>query len=619
MVLLDQDGMVAFANRHALALVEGPGAPLPTCGNPVLQAAVNALVEGGVAFEGVESVWPMARGATAHIVASGTVVRDGAAAAAVVTLVDVTPVRSSEAVLALGARVDAAEASLRNDAVAGLDALALLESALHTCADALAATVATAFVAVGTDSEPFVRCAAWPAAPLLDELDPSAWPALARGQVASAPPDALLPGLHALLLPVRGAATGALMLARKEPWDAAERAAGARLAALFSTLWAWADAEARFQRTVADLDDCLFTLGHTLEGRRVYSFVTPQVEALTGLDPDALLAGDADWAAWVHPDDRQAFAAHDARLRAGHSSRVDVRLVLDSGDTVWVCERAAPSVDAAGRLTASGLLQDVTAQKEAEATLDQARRVAERAAATRMAFLRLMSHELRTPLGAIRGFADVLADEVAALAGAPPEAIEFAGTIREAADRALHLVSNLLDLSRLETGALDLAAVPVDLATVARAVATRYAGALAPGVALQVDLPDEAVVRADPGRTESVVDALVANAAAFTPTGSVTLRITRDASAVCLEVQDTGTGMAPDFAERLFEPFAQEDTRVARGHEGTGLSLAIAYRLVRQMGGTLCVQTALGAGTTFTVCLAAETRRPGEPPPPHCA
>ncbi|HEX8386643.1 MAG TPA: PAS domain-containing sensor histidine kinase, partial [Rubricoccaceae bacterium] len=310
--------------------------------------------------------------------------------------------------------------------------------------------------------------------------------------------------------------------------------------------------------------------------------------------------------ALVHPDDRAAFDAHDARLRGGDPSRVDVRLVLPEGETVWVGERATPSLDAAGRPVAGGLLTDVTAQKEAEATLDRARRVAERAADARMAFLRLMSHELRTPLGSIRGFAELLVDEVRDLAGAPPEVAEFAETIGESATRALRLVSDLLDLARLETGALDLARAPVDVVALVREAAGRVRTEVeARGLTLHVCADGPASALADAVRLDQVVAGLLANAAAFTSAGHVAVRVVESGGEVRVEVSDTGGGMDEVFLESLFEPFSQEDNRVNRDREGTGLGLAIARRLTEGMGGRLAVQSVKGEGSTFTVTLPA--------------
>ena len=618
-VLLGADGVVVFENAHVR---EASGdswagceaARLPAISGPV-RAALRALVRHGRPFQDVEAAVVRPDGTRRVLVVSGAPVRDADGAVLVVTLSDVTERREGEAARVLGRRVDAAEAALRQAALARPDALALLEAAVTHIAEALGATVAAAFV--GAD-DPLVRCAAAPlGAPFeIAELYVRDWPTVGAGQAETVSGDdagtdvgasALLEGLgarHALLLPVDGAAPGVVALGRGAAFSEAERLAGARLAALFSTLWAWTDAEARFQRTVADLDDALFTFCHRPDGRRDYAFVTPQAEAITGLDLDALLAGDADWADLVCPDDRAAFDAHDARLRAGEPSSVDVRLA--GTETVWIRERATPSLDAAGRPVAGGLLSDVTAQKEAEATLECARRVAERAADARMAFLRLMSHELRTPLGAIRGFAELLADEVAAVPGAPPEVAEFTATIGEAAARALRLVSDLLDLARLETDTLGLTPRPVDVAPLVRAAAARVAPDLAArGVALCVDARSPAVALADAARLEQVLAQLVGNATQFTARGSVTLSVEIDGGEVHVSVADTGAGMDPLFLETLFEPFAQEDTRVNRDREGTGLGLAIARRLAEAMGGRLAATSVHGAGSTFRLMLPA--------------
>ncbi len=512
----------------------------------------------------------------------------------------------------LAIRTDAAEAALRNVALSRPNALALLEDGVARIAEALGARVAIALVGEGLSSA-FVRCAVWPPSASVDmvEADVATVPSLTaqRPTVVSAGP--MLDALGApavLVLPVQGSVPGAFVLARSAAWTDGDLGAASRLSALFSTLWSWSEAEARFQRTIADLDDALFTFGHAASGRRSYAFVTPQAEALTGLDPDAILAGDADWADLVVPEDQAAFQAHEAQLRAGQASRIDVRLRLEGGDVVWISERATPSVDAAGQPVAGGLLTDVTAQKEAEAQLDRARRIAERAAQTRMSFLRVMSHELRTPLGAIRGFADLLVEETAGLAGVPPEVGEFSETIRDASARALRLVSDLLDLSRLETGALDLNHTSVDLGAVARAVAACYADGLAERrVACAVTVPaDPVLVQGDAARLEQIVDQLVSNAVRFTPSGTVTVRLERAGPQARLTVEDTGVGIADDVLDGVFEPFVQEDARVNRDYGGTGLGLAIASRLAAEMGGTLDAASVKGQGSAFTLSMPGQ-------------
>ena len=500
-------------------------------------------------------------------------------------------------------RVAAAKGALHALARSRPDLLSFLESAASEAAHALDGAVAVALVARPARGD-LVRCAVWPpgAAPALVAL------AAPPGAPADRPWDLAAPAAldalgcrRALALPVEGDVPAVVVVGRDRPWEPADRAAADRLTTLVGSLWGWAVAEDRFERTVADLDDALFTAAHDGAGRRRYAFVTPQVEALTGLDPDAVLAGDADWSALVHPDDRAAFAAHDAALRDGRPSAVDVRVRV-GGETAVLRERATPSVDASGQPVVGGVLTDVTAHAEAAAQVDRARRVAEHAAHTRMAFLRTMSHELRTPLGVIRGFAEVLAHEVAELDG-PPEIDEFTQTIGEAADRALRLVSDLLDLSRLETEALELRQAPVDLGPVLAAVADRYRpGAAERGVALHVEAAD-ATILGDPTRVEQVLDQLVSNAAKFTERGTVTVSAAARAGAVRVAVADTGVGMAGDVLDAVFEPFVQGDARVNRRFEGTGLGLAIARRLAEQMGGGLEATSAEGEGSTFTLTL----------------
>ncbi len=511
------------------------------------------------------------------------------------------------AALDLQLRVEQAEADLRSVALARPDPLVLLEAGVRQLSEALGGLPAIAYVA---GDGVLVRCATWPAGtpapvemPLADAFNtaqPTAVPPEAHGDLL-----AVLGTDAALRVPFEGAAQGIFVVAGGA--DAVMRASAARLAALFSTLWAWTEAEARFQRTVADLEDALFTFAYDEDGERRYAFVTPQIEAMAGVAPRLLVDDEVSWEAIVDDADAESFASHDERLRAGEPSRLDYRLRLADGSVRWVSERATPNLDAAGRFAVGGILSDVTERKDAETTLVRARRVAERAASTRMAFLRTMSHELRTPLGAIRGFAEMLEEEVLALDGAPPEIPEFARTIAEATERALRLVSNLLDLSRLETDAITLASQTLDLDALVAGVALRHAPeAEAKGLSFTlVRASGEAVIKGDPSRLEQVVDGLLANAIKFTTSGGVTVRVRMDAEEVRLEVADTGVGIGEEFVDGLFEPFAQEDHRVNRTFQGSGLGLAIASGLVRAMGGRIDVVSEQGTGSTFTVALPA--------------
>jgi signal transduction histidine kinase len=184
---------------------------------------------------------------------------------------------------------------------------------------------------------------------------------------------------------------------------------------------------------------------------------------------------------------------------------------------------------------------------------------------------------------------------------------EFAGIIAENTGRALHLVHNLFDLSRLETGTLDLRRVPVALHPAVERVLLRHrAKAEAKGLALRFAPADgDPVVLADPDRVEEVVAHLVSNAVKFTPAGGVTLTTAVEGGAVRLAVEDTGIGIADAYLDRLFEPFTQEDYRLNRAYDGSGLGLAIAKRLLDGMGGAIRVESVKGEGSRFVVTFEA--------------
>ncbi|MGQ9365389.1 ATP-binding protein [Azospirillum sp. ST 5-10] len=253
--------------------------------------------------------------------------------------------------------------------------------------------------------------------------------------------------------------------------------------------------------------------------------------------------------------------------------------------------------------------RDMTETRRIEADLENARRAAEQANAAKSVFLANMSHELRTPLTGVIGMADLIADT--ALDAQQRDCID---TLRTSARTLLAVLNDLLDLSKIDAGRLDLETVDLDLADVVRSVARLFRPmAEGRGVALSLDLPagDAAgtVVKGDPTRLQQVLFNLVSNAVKFTEAGEVRLEleVTPGAGAgpsVRLAVADTGIGMTDEQIARLFVPFAQGDSSMTRRYGGTGLGLSIAHRLVALMGGRIEVESRLGQGSRFTVRLS---------------
>jgi len=236
------------------------------------------------------------------------------------------------------------------------------------------------------------------------------------------------------------------------------------------------------------------------------------------------------------------------------------------------------------------------------------REVAElrRASLIKSQFLATMSHELRTPLTSIVGFASML------LRGRSGEGLseqqrDNTARILAAARRLVALVNDILDLSRIEAGRLDIFRRDVDLEWLLESVRDEIeplARARGLTLAVRVD-PGLGRLVTDPDRFRQVLTNLVDNAIKFTPMGSVSLHARQDGERIAIDVADSGIGIAPDERERVFSDFYQVDQSSTRAAGGTGLGLAICRKLVGLLDGTLTLWSVLGEGSTFTVSVPA--------------
>ncbi len=226
-------------------------------------------------------------------------------------------------------------------------------------------------------------------------------------------------------------------------------------------------------------------------------------------------------------------------------------------------------------------------------------------------FLASMSHEVRTPLNAIIGFSEVLREQLFGDLNARQQ--RYVQHIAESGRHLLALINDILDLSKVEAGRMELDLGPVPLAemlenglTVVRDRASRH------GIALHLDLePGITCVQADERKVKQIVFNLLSNAVKFTPEGGrvdvVLHAISSDA--VQISVHDLGPGVAPEDQERIFEEFQQGGHGVHRAQEGTGLGLTVAKRLVELHGGRIWVQSQPGAGSTFSFTLPVRQDR----------
>ena len=350
-----------------------------------------------------------------------------------------------------------------------------------------------------------------------------------------------------------------------------------------------------------------FALDAAAMGTWDWDLTTNKVEwsenlaSLHGLPERAFDGSFASYEREIHPEDRPRVLASAARaVNEGIPHDVEYRIVAPDGTVRWVEGKGMVEYQGDRPVRLSGVCIMATRRKEAELARLA---IAEEASRTKDEFLATLSHELRTPLNAILGWVHLL--QSGAL---PPARAESAlGTIARNARLQGQLIEDILDVSRIIAGKLELertaVCVPVLVETATSGI---LPAAAEKGVRLTADLaPSLPTLEGDPKRLQQVLGNVLANAVKFTPAGGeVTLLCMAQRGEVCIEVQDTGAGIAAEFLPHVFERFRQADSGTTRQHGGLGLGLAIAQHLVQQHGGTMTAHSeGPGRGTLIRIRL----------------
>ncbi len=329
-------------------------------------------------------------------------------------------------------------------------------------------------------------------------------------------------------------------------------------------------------------------------------YLSPRWRAILGYAPEELSDTYGEWESRVHPEDLERSLA----LILGHfQGDTEVyenvhRLRHKDGHYVWVLALGRVLLSAAGEpLRLAGMLLDITEQR-------RARELAEAANRAKSEFLATVSHEIRTPLNGVLGMLQLIEET-----GPTPEQADYLNTARGSATALLGIINDILDLSKVEAGRLELHRDPFDPWFVLLSVVNGFREqARAKGLKLVAHIdPDlRRTLMGDAGRLRQVLTNLVANAIKFTARGEVTLEaegspIPGGGLEIHLRVRDSGIGIAPEVQERLFTPFTQADAGTAREYGGTGLGLAITRRLLDLMAGEVWVESSPGQGACFQV------------------
>ena len=311
---------------------------------------------------------------------------------------------------------------------------------------------------------------------------------------------------------------------------------------------------------------------------------------------------------FVHADDLPALRNAFRRGRERMSRiRIDFRLLTKARGYRWFSARARYVANPDGTTRISGSLQDINVVKAAEETLRASRDEARAANKAKSDFIGVMSHEVRTPLNAILGGVEVLKR-----GRHDNETSEMVGLIDDAGRGLLAIVNDLLDVSRIDAGRMDITPAPLDLAAeVSRIVDVWGAQAREKGLELSVDCSEAAnlpILMLDAGRVRQIVGNLLSNAIKFTDRGSVRTRLSAYEGedgriGFTISVIDTGSGVPDAVAETIFSAFEQAPGDSSRG--GAGLGLFISRRLARMMGGDLTLEPARTNGAHFRLSLSA--------------